>query len=94
MGRYNKKQRLEAELVEQEAKRRGGLIKLIVSIGGFVVLLIVRQYFASAGAEWVSNPIVSFSFFVLAVVAAAVAGLGGRDFARARARINQIYRQL
>ncbi len=79
-----KRKRAEADARRAEERGRRGLARAVAAVAAFIVLALVRQTLLFQGVEGASSPVASVMVFVTAVVLAAVAGSGARDFARAR----------
>ena len=85
MGRSAKKQaRIEQQIAELDLARHNGLMRCIASIVCFTVLIIVKLSLTTAGVEWANTVWANGALFVLALVAAGFAGIGSRDWRRAK----------
>lgn len=96
MASNKKKQRLENEIAQLEIKKRNGLMRGMAAFVGMIVIIVLKTGFTMAGYEWANTELVNMGMFVLSLVAAGVAGIGMRDWQRARvairAREDQLYR--
>ncbi len=90
MGRGGKKKNAQAQIAELEIEKRNGMMRAIVAFVGLAVLIACKLALAGAGVAWVQTNVANIGIFVIALVAAGVAGLGARDWMRARERIAQL----
>ncbi|WP_251213028.1 hypothetical protein [Adlercreutzia murintestinalis] len=85
MGRTStKKAKLQQQIDELELKKRNGMMRCIVAIVCFIVLIVLKLTLQGSGVEFVNTVQANGVFFVIALVAAGFAGIGSRDWARAR----------
>lgn len=80
----------EQQIAQLRVKRRAGLIKVLASIAGLTVLIMVKQTLVANGVAWASSEVANIGIFIAAVVAAGFAGYGSRDWRRAGQRIDQL----
>ncbi len=94
MASNKKRQRIENEIAQLEIKKRNGLMRGVAAFVGMVVIIVVKTSLTTAGYEWANTQWVNLGMFVLALVAAGVAGIGMRDWQRARNAIKAREQQL
>lgn len=80
----NKKAKLQQQIAESDLRRRNGMMRCIAAIVGFAVLIILKLSLSGSGVEWVDTMAANATFFVMALVAAGIAGIGSRDWKRAK----------
>ncbi len=90
----NKKAKLQQQIAELDLKRRNGMMRCIAAIVGFAVLIVLKLSLSSNGAAWVDTTVANGIFFVMALVAAGIAGIGSRDWRRARMEIAALSQKL
>lgn len=95
MGRAStKKTKIQAQIGELELKKRNGMMRCVVAIVCFVVLIVLKLALQANGVEFVATVQANGVFFVMALVAAGFAGIGSRDWARARREQNALIQRL
>lgn len=94
MASNKKKQRLKNEIAHLEIKKRNGLMRGIAAFVVMIVLIALKTGFTTAGYEWANTMVANMAIFILAIVAAGIAGVGMRDWQRARLAIRAREQQL
>lgn len=94
MSRRISKKKAQAKIAQLEIKKRNGLMRCIAAIVCMVVLIAVKLSFTYAGAEWANSMVANGALFILALVAAGFAGIGSRDWTRARKEIEGLQQQM
>lgn len=89
-----KKAKLQQQLGELELKRRNGFMRCIAAIVGFAVLIVLKLTLSSSGAAWVDTTVANAVFFAMALVAAGIAGIGSRDWKRAKTEMEALQQRL
>lgn len=84
MSGSGKKRRLQEEIVQLEIKKRNGMMRAAAAFVGMAVLIAIKVGFSLQGAQWANTEIANLVIFLLAIVAAGIAGIGTRDWSRAR----------
>lgn len=90
----NKKAKLQQQIAQLDLKRRNGMMRCIAAIVGFAVLIVLKLSLSSSGAAWADTEVANGVFFVMALVAAGIAGIGSRDWKRARDEIAALSQRL
>ena len=91
MGSNSKKRaKLQQQIEELEIKKRNGLMRAIAAFVGLFVLIAIKTYFVSAGFEWANSTFANMGIFMLAIVAAGVAGMGTRAWKRSKDKITDL----
>ena len=86
----NRRKNAQVKVAQLELKKRNGVIVAVAAFVGLAVLIALKLGFEAQGAEWAASPIASLALFILAVVAAGVAGWGTRTWRRSRDEIRVI----
>lgn len=95
MGRGIKgKARLQQREGELELAKRNGMMRCIAAIICFTVLIIVKLSLVYSGVEWANSMAANAAIFILALVAAGFAGIGTRDWRRAKDELEGIRQKL
>ncbi len=95
MGRKNTKQKkLEQEIARLESQKKVGLLRAVAAFLGLFILIGLKTILQGQGYEWANSLIVNMALFVLALVAAGVAGLGTRKWNLARKQIERLEKML
>lgn len=94
MAGNKKKKRLENEIAQLEIKKRNGLMRGIAAFVGMFVLIALKTGFTVTGYEWANTQFANMGIFILALVAAGIAGLGMRDWQRSKQAIQAKEQQL
>ncbi len=89
-SKIKSKSRLQAELKVLNAKKRNGLIQLFGAIVLAIIVVLIKTTLESYGVEWATNNVVNMIFYLLLIVMAAVAGLGGRKWSKSRREADDI----
>ena len=89
----NKKKQLQNQIAQLEIKKRNGLMRAIAAFVGLAVIIFVKISLVNAGIEWANSNAANIVIFVLALVAAGIAGFGSRDWSRSRQKIQQLQAQ-
>ena len=89
MGK-SKKQRRNEEIERLQLQKREGVIKIVIAVVLFVIVATVRQSLLMSQVEWVTSTFVSMGIFIFAMGMALLAGIGGRDYSRARMKLRQM----
>lgn len=93
-GKSKGQRRIEQQIDELEIKKRSGLVRMVFAIVFFAALIVVKTGLASAGVAWANDSFVNAGFFILAVVFAAVAGLGSRAWSVSNRKIKDLRAQM
>lgn len=89
-----KKSALIAEINKLQNTKRRGLLQSVIAFVGLALCIWVKLTFQAQGAAWAQSDFASMALFLLALVAAGFAGIGMRNWNRARMRINEIMKKL
>lgn len=90
----NKKKQRENQIAELKIKKRNGLMRAIVAFVGLAVCIFIKLSLTNMGFEWANSNVANMIIFVLALVAAGIAGFGSRDWMRSKQKIAQIRAQM
>jgi high-affinity Fe2+/Pb2+ permease len=91
MGKTNTKRiKLENKIYNYEKKAKKSLIIAVAAFVICAIFIALKLYFTGLGMEWASNDFANMTTFIVAVVAAAFAGIGARDWMRARNEIKAL----
>lgn len=93
-GKSKGQRRIEQQIAELEMKKRSGLVRMVFAIVLFIALIVVKTNLVAAGVEWADSTFASGALFALAVVFAAVAGLGSRAWATSNRKIKDLRAQM
>ncbi len=95
MGRGSKSQKkIQQEIAHLEAQKKIGMLRAVAAFLGLFILIALKTTFQMQGQEWANSMIVNMGLFILALVAAGVAGLGTRKWTLARKEIAQLEKKL
>lgn len=95
MGRASKKRaKLQQQAADLELAKRNGMMRCIVAIICFTVLIIVKLSLTYSGVEWANSVQANGAIFILALVAAGFAGIGSRDWKRAKDQLAAVQQKL
>lgn len=95
MGRGgNKKKAIMNQIAQLETKKRNGMMRAVVAFAGLAFLIWIKLMLQGQGVEWVSSTFANLALFILAIVAAGVAGMGTRAWQRARTEIARLEKKL
>lgn len=86
----NKKKNAQVKIAQLEIKKRNGLIVAVAVFVALAVVIALKLSFEAQGAAWAQSPIASLGLFILAIVAAGVAGWGTRTWKRSRDEIRTL----
>lgn len=86
----NKRKNAQVKVAQLEIKKRNGLVVAVAVFVALAVIIGLKLSFEAQGVEWAATPFANLTLFVLAVVAAGVAGWGTRTWKRARDEIRVI----
>lgn len=86
----NKKRLLQEQIAELEIRKRNGLMRAVAAFVGLAVIIAVKLSLEGQGVEWASSTFANLGLFVLAVVAAGVAGMGTRAWRKSRDQIQTL----
>lgn len=90
----NKKKQIQNRISELEIRKRNGMMRAIVAFVGLAVCIAVKLHFEYQGAEWANSMYASLALFILALVAAGVAGMGTRAWKKCRDEIRALEAKL
>ena len=90
MAESKKERRAREEIAQLEIKKRNGMMRAVAAFAGLAVLIAIKVNLAYQGVEWANTMIANGAIFILAVVAAAIAGMGTRTWNRARMQIQAL----
>lgn len=93
-GKSKGQRRIEQQIDELEIKKRSGLVRMVFAIVFFAALIVVKTGLVNAGVAWANDMYVNMVFFALAVVFAAVAGLGSRAWSVSSRKIKALRAQM
>ena len=74
--------------------KRSGLMRAVAAIVGMAVIIAVYLTFQAQGAEWANSTFGSMGLFILAIVAAGIAGLGTRRWKLAKNEMDELQKKL
>lgn len=95
MGRGgSKKKRVADQIAELEIQKRNGLMRAVVAFVGLAAVIACKVALTNGGVAWANTNFANIAIFVLALVAAGVAGFGSRDWMKARDRIRELQSKL
>lgn len=95
MASNSKKQRrIQNEIAGLEIKKRNGMVQAILAFVALAVLISIKLNLVAQGFEWANSIVANGAIFILALVAAGVAGIGTRNWQRARRAIESLKNQL
>lgn len=95
MASNSKKQRrIQNEIAGLEIKKRNGMVQAILAFVALAVLISIKVNLVAQGFEWANSIIANGAIFILALVAAGFAGIGTRNWQRARRAIESLRNQL
>lgn len=90
----NKQKKIRQEIAHLESQKKIGLLRAIASFLGLFILIALKTTFQMQGQEWANSMYVNLGLFILALVAAGVAGLGTRKWSLARKEISRLEKML
>ena len=94
MAKRMSQKEIRNRIAELKIIKRSGLIRAVAAFVGMVVLIAVYLTFQYQGAEWANSTFGSMALFLLAIVAAGVAGLGTRRWKLARNEMLELQKKL
>lgn len=75
-------------------KKRNGLIQAIAAFAGMIVIIVLKIYLEGINFPWASGYVGSIAIWVIAIIAAAIAGMGTRSWRKAKDQIKRLSTQL
>ena len=81
-------------IAELRIIKRSGIMRAVAAFIGMAVIIAVYLTFQYQGAEWANSTVGSMILFVLAILAAGVAGLGTRRWKLARNEMEELQKKL
>ena len=95
MGRgNNKKKAVMNQIAQLEDKKRNGMLRAVIAFAGLAFLIWIKLTLQGQGVEWANSTFANLALFILAIVAAGVAGMGTRAWQKARTEIAQLQKKL
>lgn len=92
--RKQSKSEMQRQIALLQIKKRNGLMRAIVAFVAMAVVIMIKLYFQGEGAEWANTSFANMGIFILAIVAAAVAGMGTRSWKKASDQVKELERKL
>lgn len=86
----NKRKNAQARIATLQAKKRYGLLVAAAAFIGLAACISIKIMLQSYGFEWANSTFANMGIFILAIVAAGVAGWGTRSWTKARNEIRVI----
>lgn len=83
----NKRKNAQVRIATLKVKKRNGLLVAAAAFIGLVAFISVKLMLMSYGFEWANSDFANMGIFILAMVAAGVAGWGTRSWNKARNEI-------
>lgn len=95
MARNSKKKKVIQEQIYQlERQKRNGMLRAVVAFAALAFCIWIKLTLQGQGVEWANSTFANLVLFVLALVAAGVAGMGTRAWQKARAQIARLEKKL
>ncbi len=95
MARTSKKKKvIQEQIYELERKKRNGMLRAVIAFAALAFCIWIKLMLEGQGVEWASSMVANLALFVLALVAAGVAGLGTRAWQQARTQIARLEKML
>lgn len=95
MGRgNNKKKAIQAQIYQLQQQKKAGMARAVAAFVGLAALISLKLALQGQGFEWANSTFANMLLFVLAIVAAGVAGMGTRAWQKARTQISQLEKKL
>lgn len=89
MSRKGSKRNTQQRIAELEHKKRSGLIRCVASIVLFAIIIALKLSLQPVFV-WLNSTAANAAIFILALVAAGFAGIGSRDWTRARRELESL----
>lgn len=91
MSRGGKKRKnAQIKIAQLEIKKRNGLMVAAAAFVGLAALIALKLTLEGQGVEWANSTFANMGLFVMAVVAAGVAGWGTRSWRKSRDEIRRL----
>ena len=94
MAKRMSQKEIKNRISELRIIKRSGMMRAVAAFVGMVAIIAVYVSFQAQGAEWTTSTFASMGIFMLAVVAAAIAGMGTRRWKRAKDEIEALEKKL
>lgn len=85
---------LQQRIAELEIKKRSSMMGAIAAFIIMIVLIVLKLTLQGNGAEWANSTFANMAIFIAAIVLAGAAGIGTRNWNRARKEIDAIRMKL
>lgn len=94
MAKRMSQREIRNRISELKIIKRSGMLRAVAAFVCMVAVIAVYVTFQAQGAEWANSMFGSMVLFILAIIAAGVAGLGTRRWKKARDEIAQLQNKL
>lgn len=94
MGKRMSQKDIQNRIFELKIARRGGMISAVAAFVGMAALIAFFLGLQMRGNEFANSQLGSMFIFIIAIVAAGVAGMGTRKWKRAKDEISQLEKKL
>ena len=94
MAKRMSQKAIRNRIAELKIIKRSGMMRAVAAFVGMAALIAVFLTFRYQGAEWADSVFGSMVLFVLALVAAGIAGIGTRTWKRAKDEMEDLQRKL
>lgn len=94
MAKRMSQKQIRNRITELKIIKRNGMMRAVAAFVGMAVLIAVYVTFQAQGAEWTRTSFASLGLFMLAIVAAAIAGMGTRRWRKAKDEIASLESKL
>ena len=94
MAKRMSQKEIRNRIAELKIIKRSGLLRAVAAFIGMAAIIAVYLTFQIQGAEWANSAFGSMAIFILAVVAAAIAGMGTRRWKLAKNEMDALQKKL
>ena len=94
MAKRMSQREIRNRIAELKIIQRSGMMRAVAAFVGMAAIIAIYLAFQFQGAEWANSMFGSMALFILAIIAAGIAGLGTRRWKLARKEMEELKKRL